>query len=99
MDDGDWAALRAERDRQDALARHRSRKQDSQLAGPMSGMATPRPGTDLSGADLAERRKIMKAEGLCLSCGQPIGEARKAAHPDAEDCIDCAREKEECGAR
>ena len=32
--------------------------------------------------------------GDCLSCGGAIDEARLAAYPYAEDCIDCANEEE-----
>jgi DnaK suppressor protein len=37
--------------------------------------------------------------GQCLSCGQPISEARLRARPVTALCIDCKRETERTGGR
>lgn len=37
--------------------------------------------------------------GLCLACGEPIGDRRIRAYPYANECIDCAKIDEEIRAR
>lgn len=37
--------------------------------------------------------------GLCLACGEPIGDSRIRAYPYANECIDCAKIDEEIRAR
>lgn len=41
--------------------------------------------------EIARIRAELEAEGedFCIDCDEPIGEARKAALPSAERCIDC----------
>ncbi len=37
--------------------------------------------------------------GLCLECGEPVGDSRIRAYPYANECIDCAKIDEEIRAR
>jgi RNA polymerase-binding transcription factor DksA len=46
----------------------------------------------LAAVDRAVQRMVDGAYGRCLRCGRPIGEERLDARPEAEHCIDCARE-------
>jgi DnaK suppressor protein len=45
---------------------------------------------DLQAADAALRRIDDGTYGVCVRCGEPIGEARLKARPIAETCINCA---------
>lgn len=40
--------------------------------------------------DAALRRLDLGTYGICMSCGEPIGEARLIARPAATQCLDCA---------
>lgn len=40
--------------------------------------------------DAALRRLDLGAYGICVSCGEPISEARLDARPAATQCLDCA---------
>ena len=48
----------------------------------------------------AALRRIDSGEyGLCIECGEPVGESRIRAYPYAKECIDCATIEEEIRAR
>lgn len=42
----------------------------------------------------AMRRREEGTYGICAECGQPIGEERLQARPQATLCIECARNRE-----
>ncbi len=42
----------------------------------------------------AVRRREEGTYGICAECGQPIGEERLQARPQATLCIECARKQE-----
>jgi RNA polymerase-binding transcription factor len=47
----------------------------------------------------ALRRMDSGEYGLCIECGDPVGESRIRAYPYANECIDCATIDEEIRAR
>lgn len=44
--------------------------------------------------EAAMRRREQGQYGICANCGQPIGEERLQARPEATLCIDCQRTQE-----
>jgi RNA polymerase-binding transcription factor DksA len=61
----------------------------SQAEGLRAGLAD-----ELAELDRAIARAAAGTYGICARCGRPIDEARLAARPTAELCIDCARAAE-----
>jgi RNA polymerase-binding transcription factor DksA len=61
----------------------------SQAEGLRAGLAD-----ELAELDRAIARASAGTYGICARCGRPIDEARLAARPTAELCIDCARAAE-----
>lgn len=45
----------------------------------------------LAGVDAARERVAAGTWGLCVRCGQPVGEERLSARPDVATCVRCAR--------
>lgn len=46
--------------------------------------------SQLGEIDAALKRLDVGTYGICVSCGEPIGEARLNARPAATQCLDCA---------
>jgi len=42
----------------------------------------------------ARRAPVGESAALCVECGEPIPEARRAAIPGVKLCIDCQRERD-----
>jgi RNA polymerase-binding protein DksA len=47
----------------------------------------------------ALQRMDSGAYGLCVKCGEPVGDSRIRAYPYADECIDCATIDEQIRAR
>jgi RNA polymerase-binding protein DksA len=45
---------------------------------------------EITGIEAALRRLDAGTYGVCVSCGEPVGEARLKARPAATQCRDCA---------
>lgn len=85
----DRANDRADAEREAALQRHRNRKRGTGWVTPLSDLATP-----VAGADLDQRRAMLVEAGNCINCGEPIGNARREAMPEAVRCVDCEHDHE-----
>lgn len=46
---------------------------------------------DIEELTVAQQRLADSTYGICVTCGQPIGEGRLRRRPAATQCIDCAR--------